>query len=303
MKILLAQPTVLRFKWELKVLLNNLDNLHFPLNDVVLLFASDSNDYADYFRSEFGVETHTYTDNRVDKKYIPSIRPYLWWQFLSEDSQREKNSYLYIDSDIVFRELPVTPDNLSTNKWYCADTLGYTNYTYVSTRPCGEEIVAKMNDIVGVTTNQLKEIDSGMGGAQWFIDKPKSDYWFQVYHNCIDIYNYFQSIPNKTDIGQSTGGYIQSWTAEMYAQVWTLAAFNIVPTVTDELSFSWAVDDIEKYYEHKLFHNAGVTSDMNDLFFKGNYIVHEPFDDDLSFVNKQKASYKYVQAITASKHI
>lgn len=303
MKILLAQPTVLRFKWELKVLLNNLDNLHFPLQNVVLLFAGDSNDYADYFHSEFGVESHTYQDSRVDKSYIPSIRPYLWWQYLSEDQQREKEVYLYIDSDVIFRELPSVPNDLSPNKWYCADTLGYTNYTYVHTRPYGDEIVNRLNSIVGVNTEQLKSIDDGMGGAQWFMCQPTTEYWSQVYHNCIDIYSYFQSIPDKTDIGQSTGGFIQTWTAEMFAQVWILAAFNITPVVTDELSFSWATDNISNYYENKLFHNAGATSDMDDVFYKGNYIERDPFSDDLSFVSTDKASYKYAQAITASKHI
>lgn len=87
----------------------------------------------------------------------------------------------------------------------------------------------------------------------------------------------------------------------MYSQVWNLAYFGIQPVVTDELSFSWAVDNIDSWDKHKIYHNSGVTEAMKDLFYKGAYIGKEPFADDLSHVNKDKASYKYVEAIQKVK--
>ena len=301
MKIVLCQPAVIRFKWELKVLLTNLKELHFPLNDVVLLFASEEDSYARYFRREFGVQAYTYKDRRTTRSYIPSIRPYLWWQYLSESKEREQETYLYVDSDVLFRELPVVPDDLSSNKWYCADTLGYTSYDYVQARPFGDEIVQAMNDIAQVTTNQLKAINAGMGGAQWFMKQPTADYWEKVYHDCIAFYQYFKSIPDKTNDNHELAGGLQIWTAEMYAQVWNLAYFGIQPVVTDELSFSWAVDNIDSWDKHNIYHNSGVTADMKDLFYKGAYLDKEPFTADLSHVNKDKASYKYVEAIRKVK--
>ncbi|HAP6793437.1 TPA: hypothetical protein IVM20_001887 [Enterococcus faecium] len=55
----------------------------------------------------------------------------------------------------------------------------------------------------------------------------------------------------------------------------------------------------EKVKEVKILHNAGVTTNDEDLFFKGRYVTSTPFDEDLSFVNKKKCSYAYVKAIKA----
>ena len=77
--------------------------------------------------------------------------------------------------------------------------------------------------------------------------------------------------------------------------------FNIGPVISDELDFCWATDPVKRWNETKIMHNAGVAGDMHDLFFKGKYTDRVPFGDDLSFVDKLKCSYKYVQAIKAVK--
>ena len=65
--------------------------------------------------------------------------------------------------------------------------------------------------------------------------------------------------------------------------------FNIGPKVHEELDFCFATDPIEKVKEVKILHNAGVTTNDEDLFFKGRYVTSTPFDEDLSFVNKKNA--------------
>ena len=83
----------------------------------------------------------------------------------------------------------------------------------------------------------------------------------------------------------------------MWAQLYNVYYFGKTTEVDSQLDFSWATDDVERYYETKIFHNAGVTENHKDLFYKGKYANKSPFDDDLSFVNENKASIKYVEAI------
>jgi hypothetical protein len=73
--------------------------------------------------------------------------------------------------------------------------------------------------------------------------------------------------------------------------------FNIGPKISKEMDFCWATDPIKRWQETKIMHNAGVTEKNKDLFFKGKYVKTTPFDDDLSFVNKDKVSSEYVEAI------
>ena len=302
MKVILCQPQIKRFKWELEVLLTNLKSFGFPLKDVILLFAGNSNAYEAYFKRSFGVEAHTYQDNRTDKSYIPSIKPYLWWQFLQEDGSREHEVYFYCDSDVIFRELPDFNSLGVTDKyWQCSDTLGYTNYDYLSSRPYGDEITQHMAQIVGVPLDSIEQANDGQGGAQWLMCNPKADYWHDVYTVSNEFYHYFKSIPNKTNDNPKLDGGLQIWCAEMYAQLWTLPKYGITPVVSNELSFSWATDDISNWDKHNIYHNAGVTADMKDVFFKGAYINREPFNDDFSYVSKDKCSSKYVEAIKGVK--
>src|SRR5699024_12637212 len=53
--------------------------------------------------------------------------------------------------------------------------------------------------------------------------------------------------------------------------------------------------------KNKIYHNAGVTQDMKDMFFKGDYINKDPFNEDFSHINRNKASYEYTKLITEAK--
>lgn len=144
-----------------------------------------------------------------------------------------------------------------------------------------------MASIVGVTVESLETINNNSGGAQWLIKNPTAEYWKKVYEDSNKIWKYFETLDSN----------IQKWTAEMWAQLWNMMYFNIGPKVSREMDFCWATDPIDRWYETKIMHNAGVTEEMTDLFFKGKYVEESPFDDDLSFVNKDKVSSKYVEAI------
>ena len=288
MKYILCQPAINRFKWELEVCLTNLKKL--GIKDIVLLFSRHDDQIPIFFEKEYGVEVHVYDDLRDDKEYIPSIKPYLWWKYLEEDHSRENDRYFYIDSDVIFnkrinlRKLPSKDD-----VWYCSDCCSYLSLDYIRSCENGEKILKDMANIVNVTVESLETINTNSGGAQWVINRPKANYWKKVYLDSNRLYRYLR--------GQKTN--IQIWTAEMWAQLWNMMYFNIGPKVHEELDFCFATDPIKKVKEVKILHNAGVTTNDEDLFFKGRYVTSTPFDEDLSFVNKKKCSYAYVKAIKA----
>lgn len=288
MRYILCQPATTRFKWELEVCLTNLKSL--GVKDIVLLFSEHDSSIPIYFEEKYNVEVHVYKDDRDDKEYIPSIKPYLWWKFLEEDPNRENDRYFYLDSDVIFskkvnlRKLPAKDD-----VWYCSNCNRYLNLDYIRSCENGEKILRDMAKIVNVTVESLKTINTNSGGAQWVLKSPKANYWKKVYYDSNRLHQYFKGIESD----------IQKWTAEMWAQLWNMMYFNIGPKIHDELDFCFATDPIEKFAEVKIMHNAGVTKENTDLFFKGQYITTEPFEDDFSFVSKDKCSSIYVEAIKA----
>lgn len=286
----MCQPEIKRFSWELEVILTNLKILGFPANRINLLFSIRDGKTAKYLHDKYKINVFRYIDNRDDTSYIPSIRPYLWSQWLKEYPDKESGTYLYIDSDLIFRKMPDWSKLVGTSEhWYCADTRGYLGLKYILSRKQGTIIEKAMQGITHTTPEQIEKLDKNIGGAQWIINNPTQGYWNKVYHDSNCIWHYLEN--TETDL--------QKWTAEMWAMDYNLAYFGISPQISDELSFSWSTDPIESFSKHNILHNAGVIKDGEGMFFKGKYVDHTPFKEDFSWINKEKCSYKYVQAIKA----
>lgn len=277
----MCQPAIHRFEWELEVALTRMKKL--GVNDIVLLFARHNSKIPTFLKDKYGVEVHIYDDRRNDRNYIPSIKPYLWSRYLKEDKSREKESYFYLDSDVIFRELPVIQSD--PNIWYGSDCGHYLGVEYIDST--GKGIFEQMCKIVGVDPDYIRK-ENPVAGAQWIISQPTYEYWDKVYEDSVKLYRYLNS---------RTYSNIQKWTAEMWAQLYNVYYFGKTTAVDKELDFCWATDNVERYYKTKIYHNAGVTEANNDLFFKGKYVHTSPFKEDLSFINPNKASIKYVEAL------
>ena len=283
MKIILAQPSVPRFKWELEVLLTNL--AQFGQHEIVLLFSKHDDTIPPYLESKYGVKCFVYTDGRDDKGYIPSIRPYLLWCYLSDDPAREKETYLYIDSDIIFREMiDCATLGANENRWAGSDCDGYIGYKYIAQTRHGELIAAEMARITGITVDQMKNVP-GIG-AHLLITNPTADFWLRTYEDSNRIYNYFQTVDSN----------IQKWTAEMWAQLWGMVREGKTVVSHPELNFCMPTDPIEKWDTVKIMHNAGAI-DATELFYKGQYTDHSPFGENFDYVRHDRVSRKYVEAL------
>jgi hypothetical protein len=283
-KLLLIQPAIPRFQWELEVLLANIRQ--FTNSEVVLLFSESNFTIPIFFREKYGCSVFTFTDRREDKSYIPSIRPYLWWQFLKEHPEAENETYIYIDSDVIFREWPKWEElGVDDKRWISSDCSGYIGYDYVTSRSKGPQIASKMAEICGITMEQLKSTPGA--GAQWLIKNPTAAFWERAYYDSMKIHNYFQSVDSD----------IQKWTAEMWAQLFGMTREGIEVVIDHkELDFCLPTDPVEKWDKVKILHNAGVTG-SGDMFFKGEWDNASPLRQDFSHICTDKATIKYVEAI------
>lgn len=252
------------------------------IEDIVLLFTRHVRDMPKYLGDKYGVEVHVY-DDRDDRSYIPSVKPYLWSKYLQEDKSREKGSYFYLDSDVLLRKIPDVRPNKDV--WYGSDCSSYLGVDYIDSTGLG--IFEEMCKIVGVDSSKIREINP-VAGAQWVITDPTYEYWDKVYRDSIHLYRYLKS---------RTYSNIQKWTAEMWAQLYNTYLFGKSAEVHKGLSFSWPTDPVRRYTQTSMLHNAGVINDDMGLFFKGKYNQSSPFTDDLGFVDPDKASIKYVEAI------
>ena len=255
--------------------------------EVVLLFTGHDFTVPGLFNRKYPeCEVHVYADNREDKSYIASVRPYLWWQYLKEDPTREHEQYLYIDSDVIFREwLDLAKIGADADNWVGSHCKGYIDYKYISGTRRGEEIAAKMAEITGITVDQMKDVPGA--GAQWVITNPTAAYWERVYNDSNRIFHYFDNIDSD----------IQKWTAEMWAQLWGMVREEKTVKIDPELDFIMSTDPIEKWNEVKILHNAGVTGSNDGWFFKGTFVDETPIGQDWSHIRTDKATWHYVQAI------
>ncbi|MFK4973711.1 hypothetical protein [Lactococcus garvieae] len=284
MKYLFAQPAKKRFAWELRTAIKSLTDLGVKKSDIVLLFAEEDqsvvNDFSDY-------DIHVYPDERFDKSYIPSIRPYLWWKFLSEDEGREQETYVYLDSDTVVLDLSIFNLRPTKSRWYCSDTVGYLGYRYIQSVTNSQIVFEAMTEAIKVPQPWIESIEKNSGGAQWVIKSPKAGYWHDVYVNSIVLYRALEPLDTS----------LQKWTAEMWAQLWTMYHYGVTPKVHTALNFAWSIDD--DLGDKKIIHNAGVTDD-SVLFFKGKYQDIPPFSDLEQ--NSGKVSDIYVSKVKEANY-
>src|SRR5699024_1841781 len=91
---------------------------------------------------------------------------------------------------------------------------------------------------------------------------------------------------------------IQAWCADMWAVLWNAWKRGISTTIHQELDFCWPKDELYRWKETKILHNAGVYPPAaEELFCKGFYTNHPPYFNDFNTLDKNKCSIKIVELI------
>ena len=306
-----AQPDVPYFHWQCEVYLNNFIELGIPKKNIHVLFAmvnktTELSDGAKYLK-KYTENIHGYIDNRERKHYIPSIKPYLLYEWIKEDPKRGELFFLH-DSDIVFNYLPDFSNLINDDYIYMSNTRGYIDFNYIM--DCdgrykekhpqldSGQLLREMCDIVGVEPSIVKKNELNSGGAQYVFKKQDWQMWYKIFRESTGLYDKLMRFQRKYPISP---GEIQFWTAEMWSVLWNMWWWNRETRITKELDFCWATDKIETCNTNPILHMAGVTDDLkNTLFFKGDYINNNPIEllknniEYFNYVDKQSTTYKYI---------
>jgi hypothetical protein len=282
-----AQPDVPYFHWQSEIYINNfIEKGIKPKNIHVIFSLSNKEKPSDESikLKRYGVNIHHYIDERKDKSYIPSIKPFLISKWLEEYPDLGKNFFLH-DADIVFRELPDFNNILNDDIIYLSDTIGYIGYNYI--KDCcdryekkhpnskNEQLLEEMVNIVGVTIECVKCNQENSGGGQYIIKNTNKDIWEKIYNDCTPLYRQMLDYQKRFPINP---GQIQFWTAEMWSLLWNLWYFGLETKIHSDLDFSWATDDIKTYEKKPILHMAGVTDNLKSTkFYIDNFIFFNKY--------------------------
>lgn len=307
-----SQPDVPYFHWQIKVYVHNFIELGIPPENIHVLLgivkSGDKPTEESLKLKDLGINVHHYDDDREDKSYIPSIKPFLISKWLKENPQYGESFFLH-DSDIVFRVLPDFEKLMGDDITYLSDTIGYIGYNYIKdccnryekkhTNTYEGQLLDEMTDVVGLEVECVKCNQENSGGGQYLIKNTNHELWFKIYNDCLPLYDKMLDYQKRFPISP---GEIQFWTAEMWSLLWNLWLYGIETKVVEELEFSWATDTVKVYETKPILHMAGVTDNLKHTkFYKGGYINIDPLmklSEDINyfdFIDKNSSTIKYVE--------
>jgi len=308
-----AQPDVPYFHWQVKLYVHNFIEKGIDPSNIHVIFSTLGNNKLSQGAEDLkkiGINIHSYKDERVNKRYIPSIKPFLLYKWLEQYPQYGKCFFLH-DADIIFRELPDFEKMINDDICYLSDTIGYIGYDYImdccrryeSQHPTSEkgQLLKEMADTIGISVDLIKENQKNSGGGQYIIKNTDYKLWEKIYLDSFTLYNnmliYQRTFPRNP-------GQIQFWTAEMWSVLWNLWLHNFKTKVVNELSFSWATDNVDVYKKHSILHMAGVTDDLKKTkFYKGEYINIDPIEKlredptHFNYVDTKSSTIKYIEVM------
>ena len=308
-----AQPDVPYFHWQVKLYTHNFIEKGIDPKNIHVIFStigkSQLSQGANNLK-EIGINIHNYKDERVNKRYIPSIKPFLLYKWLEQYPQYGKCFFLH-DADIIFRELPDFQKMLNDDICYLSDTIGYIGHDYIM--DCCRryesqhqdlekgQLLKEMAETIKIDVDLIKENQENSGGGQYIVKNTDYKIWEKIYLDSFTLYNNMLIFQRKFPINP---GQIQFWTAEMWSVLWNLWLNNNKTKVVDELGFSWATDNIEKYEKYPILHMAGVTDDLKKTkFYKGDFINVDPIKKLIedptyfNYVDTKSSTIKYIEVM------
>ena len=295
-----AQPATLFYAWQVEVMVNNfLKNGVSPYSIHIVVATKNYEIPVEWLKLQDKyreVGFFFYSDTRVHPVYVSSIRPHVLAKHFDEHPYLKDAAVFYHDCDMVLTK-PVTWEQfLDDEIWYLSDTVGYIGANYIKSKKYG--VYERMCEIVGISEEVPTRNESSSGGAQYLMKNIDAAFWEKVYHDSEALYQFFinhlKAFPQS-----STYHPIQMWTADMWAVLWNAWYFNHETKVVPEMDFIWPGHRIEDWDTKYIYHNAGVTGDIDkqQLFYKGYYMDKLPYDISLDNIVSNKCSYRYGQEI------
>jgi hypothetical protein len=293
MIVVTAQPDEPLFAWQTEVQLFNYQDLGLDLSKVhILVGVKESSDsismmerWATIQKKYPSANFHFEKDDK-QRRYAPSIRPFLIKKFLEKNPKFEDEYMYYHDSDIVHSELPAFTA-MEDGRWHVSKA-DYISWNYIDEKK-SPTLMKHMLNSVGIDEETVKLKGQNVGGVQYYIYGTTPEFWQKIeqdtermwggYHDKFGIIsNEFQQAFGR----KMTGDDFQVWCADMWCIYWTALLYGVDVYVNPELDFVWPKDKLEQLDKRKIYHDSGVGDSDNQYFVKRKYRTKTPWGDDLS---------------------
>lgn len=300
-----AQPDEIRFIWEIEVQHYNFEQNGVNLKDVYAIFGykNTPSDKLLQLKERLNSNIILIEDTRSESIYYnPTIRPHILKKFFKEYVNLIDEKCFYHDSDIIFTYKGLPNYSEMFDSWYLSDTMSYLSYEYIMTK--GVDVLLDISEIFGISSSLIRRNDRITGGCQYYIFGTDYDFWDEIETKSEQLFklsfkNEFYAQQWSKISGRPSSEYhpLQWWCADMWAMVFLAWKRGFSTKIHNDLHFSWGCSngDFDKY---KIFHNAGVTSNINSIAFDKNlYKHHSPYLDDFSYISNDQNTKRYVDEI------
>jgi hypothetical protein len=296
LRFLCCQPATKYYVWQCEVLLNNFISVGIDLKDVdiVCCISNEVPDEWKKLQAHFDANFYFYNDTRVTKYYISSIRPNILKQHFELHPELEDSAIFYHDCDIAFTKPINWKQFLNDDKWYGSDCRWYIGHDYILSK--GEDILDKMCEIAEISKELVKENELNSIGAQYIMKGANARFWAEVEKNSEKMYKEITEMNNKKKSENPSYHEVQIFCSDMWNVLWEGWKMGKETICHPDLEFSWGTSTESDFDKLKIFHNAGVVSAGQGLFYKAEYMNKLPYNEVLD-IREGTASKKYWEII------
>lgn len=293
---IMAQPATKYYSWQVEVCINNLMDSGINPKNIYVVCHAQNEIPPEWVKLKEGYPVNFcfYKDTRVTKYYISSIRPNILKQHFELHPELEDSAIFYMDCDIVFTKPINWEQFLDDDKWYGSDCRWYIGHDYIISK--GEDILDKMCEIVSIPKHIIHKNELNSIGAQYLMKRVNARFWAEVEIDSERLYKEITEINNIKKRGNPAYHELQIWTADMWAVLWGGWKMGKETVCHADLEFSWGTSTLGDWEKLGIYHNAGVVSSGQGLFYKAEYMNKLPYNEVLD-IKEGTASKKYWEII------
>lgn len=300
-----AQPDELRFIWEIQVQHYNFKQNGINLREVYAIFGYKQSPSSELLQLKEQLDSNIILieDTRDEfLTYNPTIRPHILKKFFRSYENLIDMKCFYHDSDIIFTYTGLPNFTSMQDSWYVSDTTSYLSYDYIMTK--GVDVLLDISEIFGISPSMIRRNDRVTGGCQYYLYGTDYDFWDDVEIKSEQLFKlsnkdtYYAEQWSKMSGRPATEYHgLQWWCADMWCIIFLAWKKGFSTKLHNDLQFTWGCSygDFDKY---KIYHNAGVTSDMETIAFnKNSYKNCVPYFDNFDYIPDAHNTKKYVEEI------
>jgi hypothetical protein len=297
MRFVCAQPASTYYAWQVEVMINNFMEMGINPNHIDIFCWKQNGVVPEEWlklASGYPARFFFYDDERDTKHYISSIRPNILKQHFKLHEELSEDVIFYHDCDIVFTSRIDFDKYLFNDKCYGSDCRWYISHDYIIGK--GEDVLDKMCEIVSIPKHIVKSNELNSIGAQYIMKGINWRFWEEVEKDSERLFKEITELNNIKKRENPSYHELQIWCADMWAVLWGLWKLGKETICDPDLEFSWGTSTEGDWDRLKIFHNAGVVSGNDGLFYKANYINRYPYGDELE-IKGGTASKKYYDLV------